>query len=198
MSRTATISRKRHANGSASDHGRKVRKVTIVFTDLDRFLTWSQNLSLSELATFMDMYYRDAGYMIRKFGGTVDKFFGDSVMAIFNAPESVRNHERRAVQAAIALRAKLSERWPELRMSVGVATGTCIVGNFGPTFHRTYTAFGDVVQRAVQLERQSRRTDFKILLDAETYRGLGVGFPARKHARLDPSLIGDGDPIYEI
>ena len=192
------MTRKRRASGAASANGRKVRKVTVVFTDLDRFLTWSRNLSLSELATFMDLYYRDAGYIVRKFGGTVDKFFGDSVMAIFNAPDSVRNHERRAVQAAIALRARLSERWPELRMSVGVATGTGIVGHFGPTFHRSYTAFGDVVQRAAQLERQSSRTDFKILLDGDTFRGLGVGIPARKHSRIDPSLIGDGDPIYEI
>lgn len=189
--------RSRRTAGSASN-GRKVRKITVVFTDLDRFLTWSQSLSLSELATFMDLYYRDAGLIIRKFGGLVDKFFGDSVMAIFNAPDTVRNHERRAVQAAIALRAQLSGRWPELRMSVGVATGTGIVGHFGPAFHRSYTAFGDVVQRAAQLERQSSRTDFKILLDAETYRGLGVGIPARKHARLDPGLIGDGEPIYEI
>ncbi len=197
MPAKALVPRKRRVTSASSD-GRRVRKVTIVFTDLDRFLTWSRNLSLSELATFMDMYYRDAGCIVRKFGGTVDKFFGDSVMAIFNAPDVVRNHERRAVQAAIALRARLSERWPELRMSVGVATGTGIVGHFGPSFHRSYTAFGEVVQRAAQLERQSSRTDFKILLDADTYRGLGVGIPARKHARLDPSLIGDGDPIYEI
>lgn len=186
------------AKPRSSHGGRKLRRVTIVFTDLDRFLTWSRNLSLQELAGFMDQYYSDAANIVRKFGGTVDNYFGDSVVAIFNAPESIRNHERRAVQAAIALRARLSERWPELRMSVGVATGRGIVGHFGPSFHRTYTAFGDVVHLAARLERQSSRTDFRILLDAETYRALGVGIPARKHARIEPSLVGSGDPIYEI
>lgn len=181
-----------------SRDARKLRQVTVLFTDLDRFLTWSRHLSLGELAEFMDLYYRDAGLIVRKFGGTVDKFIGDSVMAIFNAPDQLRNAERRAVQAAIALRARLSERWPDLRMSVGIATGKGIVGHFGPSFHRMYTAFGDVVNRAYLLERQSSRTDFRILLDAPTFKHLGVGIPARKHPRLDPKLVKDGQPIFEI
>ena len=142
-------------------------------------------------------YYCDAGEVIRNFGGTVDKFMGDSVMALFNAPEPIREPERCAVRAANALKERIAERWPQLPMSVGVATGETIVGYFGPSFCQTYTAIGSTVNRAFVLEKRSHQTGCKILVDSATHDCLNGGFELRRHLSFDHSLFA-GEDVYEI
>ncbi|MCG8368137.1 MAG: adenylate/guanylate cyclase domain-containing protein [Pseudanabaenales cyanobacterium] len=173
------------------------QKLTVVCTDLKSFLQFNQQLSDRQLAEFLDTYYCDAGEVIRDFGGTVDKFMGDSVLALFNAPEPIREPEQRAVSAANSLKQRLAKRWPKLHMSVGVATGEAIVGYFGPSFCQTYTALGPTVNRAFVLEKRSHQTGFKILVDSATHECLNGRFEVRRHLSSDHPFLA-GEAVYEI
>jgi adenylate cyclase len=174
-----------------------VRKVTVLYTDLRAFCEFNRGLGSTELAAFMNTYYDDAATIIRDTGGTVDKFVGDSVIAHFNSPTIVARSEQRAVNAALQLKAKIAERWPELPISIGIATGKAVVGYFGPSFQRFYTAFGDVVTRALVLERRSHFTGYKILIDAATQNKLGSHFPVDEHPSFEhPSL--EGAKVFEV
>ncbi len=175
----------------------QVRKITVLYTDLRAFTEFNSALRPRQLASLMNTYYKDAATIIRDAGGTVDKFIGDSVLAHFNSAKAVKQPELRAVEAASGIKAKVAERWPDLPVSIGIATGKAVTGYFGPSFHRSYTAFGDVVTRAVVLERRSHFTGFKIIVDSETRGKLGAKFPADEHPAFDDPLV-KGMKVFEI
>jgi len=176
---------------------REVRKITSIYTDLRAFIEFYDGLSPMELAGLMNTYYEVAAAAISEEGGTVDKYIGDSVLAHFNAPAKVNHPEQRAVNAALKLKAKVAKSWPDLPMSVGIATGEAVVGKFGPPAGRVFTAFGDVVTRAMQLERRSHFTGFKILVDEPTRSKLGARFPLAEHPTSDSRDLG-GTKVFEI
>src|SRR5882724_8830031 len=136
----------------------QVRKITVLHTDLRAFIDFNTGLRPKQLANLLNTYYQDAATIVRDEGGVVDKFIGDSVLDHFNSPKAVARPEERAVNAALQIKAKVTERWPNLPISIGIATGRAVVGYFGPSFQRSYTAFGDVVTRAMVLERRSHFT----------------------------------------
>jgi len=175
----------------------QVRKITVLYTDLRAFTEFNSGLRPRQLANLMNTYYTDAATIIRNAGGTVDKFIGDSVLAHFNSAKSVKQPELRAVEAASGIKAKVAERWPDLPISIGIATGRAVTGYFGPAFHRAYTAFGDVVTRAVVLERRSHFTGFKIIVDGETRNKLGAKVPVDDHPAFDDPLV-KGMKVFEI
>jgi adenylate cyclase len=174
-----------------------IQRVTALAADIRCFLEFTEKLSAEQVGTFMHTYYCEAGEAIGQAGGTVDKFMGDTVLAVFNAHEKAAGAEQRAVKASIDLKQRFAARWPDLPLSVGVATGEAVVGTFGPASHRTRTAFGNVMIRAFVLERRSHTTGFRILVDAATRNALD-GISTREHARFyHPTLANEG-PVFEI
>jgi class 3 adenylate cyclase len=101
------------------------------------------------------------------------------------------------VDAAIKLKAKVAERWPTLPISIGIATGVAVVGYFGPSFKRSFTAFGDVVGRARILERRSHITGFKILVDDLTRAKLPRGIRVDEHPSVEHPTVA-GKKVFEI
>jgi adenylate cyclase len=175
---------------------RAVRKITALCSDLRAFSEFYDDLKPLELADLMDTHYADAAAIITEEGGKVDKFIGDSVLAHFGSDDAA-HPEAKAVNAAIRLKAKVAERWPDLPISIGIATGEAVVGQFGPAAHRFHTAFGDVITRAVQLERRSHITGFKILVDEDTRAKLGKQVHVDEHStRGNPAL--DRTKVFEI
>ena len=174
-----------------------VKKITVLYTDLRAFSELFAGLSPKEFAAMTDTYYRDAGEIIAAAGGTIDKFIGDSVVALFNAEKQVSNPEKQALEAALQLRERIEERWPGLPISIGIATGKAVVGRFGPKFHRPFTAFGQVIHRASVLERRSHFTGFKILVDADTHTRIGRAARADAHPTFKHAAL-EGKGVYEI
>ena len=122
---------------------------------------------------------------------------GDSILAHFNLSSDDMHPETRAVNAAIRLKAKVAERWPDVPISAGIATGEAVVGHFGPPTHRVYTALGEVVTRAARLERRSHRTGFGILVDEQTCAGLGANVAVVVHS-TDGGVALEGARVFEI
>ncbi len=136
------------------------REMTFIFTDVADFTTMSENMEARELARVLNSYLETMTEIVQKHGGMVDKFIGDAVVAIFNAPIDLPDHAVAAVRCALEMDRFASAFSAEQngmgvpfgRTRIGIHTGTAMVGNFGSRTRHNYTASGDAVNTAARLE----------------------------------------------
>ena len=151
------------------------RDVAILFADIRGFTPMSESLQTSQVVGILNEYLSLASSAIFQQQGTVDKFIGDSVMAIFNAPLDLDDYTFRAVAAALdiaqgtkAMQAQLQERFGRtIHIGIGIHCGEAIVGNIGANFRMDYTAIGDTVNTAARLENMAQAG--QILASAAVY-----------------------------
>lgn len=151
------------------------REVTVFFADIRGFTSLSRKMEPEETVEALNRYFTLITEIIFSFEGTVDKFIGDGVMAVFGAPLKTEAHLENAVKAAFAIKKALErvngtragEGLVPLRMGMGLSTGEVIVGNMGSQTRMDYTAVGDSVNLA------SRLTDLassgEIIVDERTF-----------------------------
>jgi PAS domain S-box-containing protein len=153
--------------------GGQRQEITILFADIRGFTQFSEPLPPEELVDILNEYLAVAADAIWQEEGTLDKFMGDAVMAIFNAPLPQPDHSLRAVRAALAMRAampRLHARLPEvlrLQYGIGIHTGDAVVGNVGTEQQMNFTAIGDAVNLAKRL--QENAAGGQILLSGAAY-----------------------------
>lgn len=161
--------------------GRRV-PVTVLFADVVAFTPLSDRLPPEEVVALLNELFTLLTEAVFRHGGTVDKFVGDCVMALFGAPASVEDHARRAIlcaedmlRFAESANAGWKERFGvEVALAIGVNTGDAVVGNVGSRERMEYTAIGDVVNVAARLETIARPQ--QILISRATREALGDGF----------------------
>lgn len=135
-------------------------EVTAYFSDIQGFTSIAENLSPKQLTDVLNKYLTAMTDIILKFGGTIDKYEGDAIIAFWGAPTSQPDQAKRAVEAALACQKKLSEMSEELTevcgkpifQRIGINTGKAIVGNMGSASRFDYTMMGDSVNLASRLE----------------------------------------------
>ncbi len=152
------------------------RQVTVLFADISGFTALSEQLDPEEVAAVTNEVLKDMAEAVYKYEGYVDKFLGDSVMAVFGAPIAHEDDAERALRAAIEMRERL-ERFNRSRMAklaeplslhIGVNTGMVVAGNVGSDLRISYTVLGDTVNTASRLEGASEAG--QILVSRDTYR----------------------------
>jgi class 3 adenylate cyclase len=142
--------------------GGRLQEVTVLFSDLEGFTPLSEQTAPEQLLAVLNAYHTMQVGVIRAWGGTVDKFVGDGLIALYNTPLAQPNHALLAVQTALAIRAGLArfhaDFAPEhrLRINFGVHTGMAVVGNVGAPDLMNFTAVGDTVNVAARLQDKSR------------------------------------------
>jgi len=154
----------------------ETRELTVFFSDIRSFTSISEKLSPEELSHLMNEYLTAMSNLIMESGGTVDKFIGDAIMAIWGAPLAVDHQELRAVRTALNSLDRLKElqeRWnkeglPRIEIGVGINTGTMRVGNFGSENRFDYTVIGDNVNLASRLEGLNKAYGTSILISERT------------------------------
>ncbi|MBI3761460.1 MAG: GAF domain-containing protein [Chloroflexi bacterium] len=153
--------------------GGRRQEITTLFADLRRFSTFSETLPPEVLIEVINQYLTLAGNAVLAENGTLDKYMGDAVMAIFNAPIPQSNHTLRAVRAALRMRDALEphrnllDNTYPLYFGIGITVGDAVVGNVGTPDLFNYTAIGDTVNLAKRLQENANPN--QILLTAEAY-----------------------------
>jgi adenylate cyclase len=196
--------------------GGERRELTILFTDIRGFTSLSENLNPEELVKVLHDFLNPMSNIIIQHGGTIDKYIGDAIMALFGAPLELPDHARRACRTALDMVASLRElgqQWaaegrPQIRVGVGINSGVAAVGNMGSDRLFDYTAIGDNVNLASRLEGLNKYYGTDILLSEATVRGLDGDFILRrvdlvrvkgKAQSLEVfELLGEGTPDPDL
>jgi len=163
------------------------RPITILFSDIRGFTTLSETMTAEQLGQFMNRYLTAMSEIVMSNLGTVDKFIGDAVMALWGAPIEDELHATHAVQAALAMQetlAQLRPQWqaeglPAVFIGVGINTGPASVGNFGSQQRFDYTAIGDHVNLASRLEGANKAYGTGVIISEFTREATGGRFFCR-------------------
>ncbi len=150
------------------------KEVAILFCDIRGFTHISEQLPPERLIVYLNDYLNHMTRCVRSCGGTVDKFIGDAVMAIFTLPKGRPDDAERAVMSALMMNTetdrfnrKLAEGVPELKIGVGVHFGNAVAGLIGSPQKRSYTIIGDAVNTASRLEGMTKFLGGSILITRE-------------------------------
>ncbi|MBN1148857.1 MAG: adenylate/guanylate cyclase domain-containing protein [Anaerolineales bacterium] len=163
------------------------RHVTILFSDIRGFTSLSENLAPAEVVAVLNPYLAAMTEVIFKYEGTVDKFEGDAILAVFNAPLDVSDHPTKAVRCALEMLARLAEMQAEwtarigrpLQIGIGVNTGYAFVGNIGSHRRLDYTVIGDAVNLASRLQDLTKQFGIPILFSKTTCEMLDAAIKTR-------------------
>lgn len=152
------------------------REMTYLFTDIANFTTMSEGMDSKDLARVLNAYLDATTEVVLRHEGMVDKFIGDAIFAIFNAPVDLPDHPERAVRCALeldsvaeAFRARQNaENVPLGITRIGIHTGPAVIGNFGSSTRFNYTAQGDAVNIASRLEALNKHFGTHICVSGAT------------------------------
>jgi adenylate cyclase len=191
---------------SAPKLGGERREITVLFLDLQNFTAMSQDLDPEELMRRMGVYFETVTQALLDNGATIDKFIGDAVMALWNAPNDVDGHPALACKAALEILEKtqaMTGEWSKtaplpLRTRIGIHTGEAVVGNVGSSDRMNYTALGATVNLAARLESLNRETGTAILVSAETARRAGKAFRFRAAGDLQAKGFSRKVKAFEL
>ncbi len=154
--------------------GGEKRRCTFLFTDVRGFTALSEVLSPEEVTTIMNKALTIQSNVVQKHGGMVDKYIGDAMMAIFNAPIDLKRHEEIAVLCAKEIQEDIATADIGIAIGVGVNTGEAIIGNMGSDTRFDYSAIGDAVNTAARLESATKEAGVNILIGEETEKYCGL------------------------
>lgn len=161
--------------------GGELKTVSVLFTDIRQFTTFSENHSPKEVVGMLNNYFSIVNDAVRQAGGMINKFGGDSTMAIFGAPMNLQPSEsaHRALRAALSIRIQITEAnarrvqagLEPLNIGIGINTGEVITGNIGAEDRFEYTVIGDTVNVAARMQTLSAQyTDSNIFITRATYQ----------------------------
>jgi adenylate cyclase len=162
------------------------RRITVLFSDIRGFSKISEKLAPEKVVQLLNDYFELMVEVVFRNHGTLDKFMGDGLMAIFGAPENDPYQEENALKAAIEMQqelAKLQARWEgdgiHICIGVGIHSGPAIVGTIGSSRRMEYTAIGDTVNVASRLQTATKELGANILISEHTYYGAKGAFAFR-------------------
>ena len=156
--------------------GGETRYATFLFTDVRGFTSMSESLPPEQVTYIMNKALTAQQAAVQKYGGMVDKYIGDAMMAIFNAPLDQADHEEQAIDCGLqiienmeALNQEMKqEGLPEITIGIGINSGNAVIGNMGSESRFDYTAIGDAVNTAARLESATKEQKVDLLIGEST------------------------------
>ena len=153
------------------------REVTVLFSDIRGYTTLSENLEADKVVELLNAYFETMVEAVFTYEGTLDKFIGDAIMAVYGAPLPLQNHAWAAVQSALDMRHRLAifnaervqHNQPEVRIGIGISSGEVVSGNIGSQRKMEYTVIGDGVNLSSRLEGVTKQYGCDIVLSEHTY-----------------------------
>jgi adenylate cyclase len=156
--------------------GGEKRYATFLFTDVRGFTSLSESVEPEQVTYIMNKALTAQQSAVQKYEGMVDKYIGDAMMAIFNAPINLDNHEDKAIECALEIqknmiklnRELVSEGLPSIAIGIGINSGEAIIGNMGSDSRFDYTAIGDAVNTAARLESSTKEVGEDLIIGQST------------------------------
>lgn len=194
------------ANPSLAALGGARRHMTVLFSDIRGFTTMSEKGSPEDVVSQLNELFTRMVGVVFAHRGTVDKFVGDMIMALYGAPLDDEDHAEHAVQTALAMIATLGElnrEWaaqgkPQLDIGIGINTGEMIAGNVGSDTIMSYTVIGDAVNLGARLESLNKDYGTRIIISDATRERLKGRYDI--HPLGDVVVKGKSKPvaIFEV
>lgn len=178
--------------------GGEKKRATFLFTDVRGFTSLSESLPAEQVVYIMNRALTAQADAVREYQGTIDKYIGDAMMAIFNAPLEQEDHETRAVKCAFqiqqnmeVLNKELAEsNLPLVAIGIGVNTGDACIGNMGSAYRFDYTAIGDAVNTAARLESATKEHGTSLLVGEQTAKNCEFKLHYHKEIEVKGKKIG--------
>ncbi|TVP59303.1 MAG: adenylate/guanylate cyclase domain-containing protein [Nodularia sp. (in: Bacteria)] len=154
------------------------KEVSILFSDIRGYTTLTENLEAEEVVSMLNDYFESMVEAVFKHKGTLDKYIGDAIMAVFGSPLPLENHAWMAVQTSVEMRHRLLEfnqrrhaaGKPRIKIGIGINSDTVISGNIGSSKRMEFTAIGDGVNLGSRLESISKQYGCDIILSDNTFK----------------------------
>jgi adenylate cyclase len=183
----------------------EMRNVTLYFSDIANFSSFSEGISPSDLVAAMNQYFSAMTDIIEGCGGFVDKYIGDAIVAVFGAPLDDPDHAANAVRAALGCATRLGEldrtaaafQGHMLRQRIGLNSGEALVGNIGSRRRFNYTVMGDMVNVASRLEGANKFFGTTIIASETTMTASGGRFVWRELDTIRVKGRAGATKIYE-
>ena len=150
--------------------GGEKRYCTFLFTDVRGFTSLSERLEPEEVTEIMNKTLTIQANAVKQYGGMVDKYIGDAMMAIFNAPVDLKDHEEKAMMAAQKIMLDMRQANLGIEIGIGINTGEAVVGNMGSDTRFDYTAIGDAVNLAARLESSTKEVGQDLVIGYNTIK----------------------------
>jgi adenylate cyclase len=194
------------ANPALARLGGQRREMTVLFSDIRGFTTVSESGAPEDVVSFLNVYFTRMVEIVFRHHGTVDKFVGDMVMALFGAPLDDADHADHAVQAALDMieeLQRLNADWqaqgrPALDIGIGINTGPMIAGNIGSEAIMSYTVIGDAVNLGSRLESLNKQYGTHIIISEATRARLKQPYLVRPLGDVIVKGKTQAVPIFEV
>ncbi|MEG3988065.1 GAF domain-containing protein [Microcoleus sp. S28C3] len=186
--------------------GGKRKNVSVLFSDIRSYTTLTEKLQAEEVVVMLNKYFEVMVDVVFEYGGTLDKYIGDALMAVFGSPAPLEDHAWCAMQTAVKMRAKLAEfnqeRMAHGELPIGIGMGVhsdeVVSGNIGSSKRMELTSIGDGVNLASRLEGASKQYGTDLIISDNTYRDYADRLYVRE---LDFITVkGKSEPVivYEL
>jgi len=167
--------------GAADSAVGEERVLAVLFTDIRGFTAYSELLPPHDVVHVLNRYFHVMGPPVTRFGGSIDNYMGDGLMALFGLGDNEQDVALRAVQAGLAMLEAMDALKPYLEtaygrsfdMGIGIHYGCAVVGSVGAVGHERITAIGDAVNLASRIESANKRTGTRMLVSQEVYDEIG-------------------------
>jgi class 3 adenylate cyclase len=168
--------------------GGEARRVTILFSDIRNFTGMSEAMAPQQVVAFLNDYFSEMVDAVFEQGGVLDKFMGDGLMAVFGSVGDETDHQRRAVQTALRMKALLAKingvramsGGAPIAIGIGIHTDEVIVGNIGSRKRLEYTVVGDGVNTTSRLQTLNKEFGTTILVSETTHEAIAGEFECRQ------------------
>ncbi len=193
-------------NPDAARMGGDRKEVSVLFSDIRGYTNLTERLSAEEVVELLNQYFECMVDVVFSYKGTLDKYIGDAIMAVFGSPLPLDDHQWMALQTAVEMRHRLtafnSDRLTKnqapIRIGIGVNSDVVISGNIGSSRRMEFTAIGDGVNLSSRLESASKQYGTDIIISENTYKPCADRIWARELDRI--RVKGKNQPvsIYEL
>ena len=182
------------------------KEVSILFSDIRGYTALTESLEAEEVVGLLNEYFESMVEAIFKYKGTLDKYIGDAIMAVFGSPLPLTDHAWRAVQTAVEMRQRLQEfndrrlslHKAPIKIGIGLNSDSVISGNIGSSKRMEFTAIGDGVNLGSRLEGASKQYGCDIVISENTYKPCADKVIVRELDRIRVKGRNHPVEIYEL